>query len=153
MTFDQAALVVIFGVALALFVSDRVRYDLVALGALISAVLLGIVEPRNAFAGFANDAVITVAAVLVMSNALARSGAVDAVAAPLLRVARHPLALLTGLCVIGALLSGFMNNVGALALLMPVAVQIAARIADEQQRTRIRGRVVAAIHPNHPFRA
>lgn len=122
MTFDQAALVVIFGVALALFVSDRVRYDLVALGALISAVLLGLVEPSDAFAGFANDAVITVAAVLVMSTALARSGAVDAVATPLLRVARHPLALMTGLCVIGALLSGFMNNVGALALLMPIAV-------------------------------
>ena len=122
MTFDQAALVVIFGVALALFVSDRVRYDLVALSALLAAVLLGLVEPGAAFAGFANDAVVTVAAVLVMSHGLARSGAVDAVAAPLLRVARHPLALLTGLCVIGALLSSFMNNVGALALLMPIAI-------------------------------
>lgn len=127
MTFDQAALVVIFGVALALFISDRVRYDLVALAALLAAVLLGIVEPSAAFAGFANDAVVTVAAVLVMSNGLARSGAVDALAAPLLRVARHPLALLTGLCVIGALLSSFMNNVGALALLMPIAIAGARR--------------------------
>ncbi|HVJ31155.1 MAG TPA: SLC13 family permease, partial [Gammaproteobacteria bacterium] len=72
--------------------------------------------------GFSNDAVITVAAVLVMSHALARSGAVDAVTAPLLRVAAHPLTLLAGLCVIGALLSSFMNNVGALALLMPIAI-------------------------------
>lgn len=122
MTFDQAALVVIFGVALALFVSDRVRYDLVALAALLSAVLLGLVEPRDAFAGFANDAVVTVAAVLVMSHGLARSGAVDAVTAPLLRVARHPFGLMSGLCVIGAVLSSFMNNVGALALLMPIAI-------------------------------
>jgi di/tricarboxylate transporter len=58
----------------------------------------------------------------VMSQALARSGAVDAVTAPLLRVAAHPVALMTGLCVIGALLSSFMNNVGALALLMPLAI-------------------------------
>ena len=122
MTFDQWAIVVVLAAALALFVSERVRYDLVALAALLACVLLGLVEPSAAFAGFSNDAVITVAAVLVMSHALARSGAVDAVTAPLLRVAAHPLALLTGLCVIGALLSSFMNNVGALALLMPIAM-------------------------------
>jgi di/tricarboxylate transporter len=122
MTFDQTAIVVVFAAALVLFVSERVRYDLVALGALLAAVLLGLVAPSAAFAGFANDAVITVAAVLVMSHGLARSGAVDAVTVPLLRVATHPIALMAGLCVTGALLSSFMNNVGALALLMPIAV-------------------------------
>jgi di/tricarboxylate transporter len=122
MTFDQTAIVIVLAAALTLFISERVRYDLVALGALLASVLLGLVEPDDAFSGFANDAVITVAAVLVMSHALARSGAVDAVTAPLLRVATHPVALLTGLCVIGALLSSFMNNVGALALLMPIAI-------------------------------
>jgi len=122
MTFDQAAIVAILGVALVLFVSERVRYDLVALAALLAAVLLGLVEPDDAFSGFGNNAVITVAAVLVMSHALGRSGAVDAVAAPLIRVAGHPLVLMAALCVIGAALSGFMNNVGALALLMPIAM-------------------------------
>ena len=122
MTFDQAAIVVVLVAALALFISERVRFDLVAIGALIACVLLGLVEPGAAFAGFANDAVITVAAVLVMSHALARSGAVDALTAPLLKLAAHPRALLAGLCVIGALLSSFMNNVGALALLMPLAI-------------------------------
>jgi di/tricarboxylate transporter len=121
-TFDQWALVVIFAVALALFISERVRYDLVALGALLVAVLAGLVAPEDAFAGFANDAVVTVAAVLVMSQALARSGAVDALTVPLLRVATRPLALLIGLCAVGAFLSSFMNNVGALALLMPIAI-------------------------------
>ena len=81
MTFDQAAIVVVLVAALALFISERVRFDLVAIGALIACVLLGLVEPGAAFAGFANDAVITVAAVLVMSHALARSGAVDALTA------------------------------------------------------------------------
>ena len=122
MTFDQAAIVAILGVALVLFVSERVRYDLVALAALLASVLLGLVEPDEAFNGFGNNAVVTVAAVLVMSHALGRSGAVDAVAAPLIRVAGHPLVLMAALCVIGAALSGFMNNVGALALLMPIAM-------------------------------
>lgn len=122
MSFDQTALVVVLAVTLGLFVSEKVRYDLAALAALLTCVLLGIVEPGAAFAGFGNDAVVTVAAVLVMSQALARSGAVDAVTAPLLKVATRPVALLAGLCVIGALLSSFMNNVGALALLMPIAL-------------------------------
>ena len=122
MTFDQIAIVVVFAAALALFISERVRYDLVALSALLAAVLLGLVRPAAAFSGFANDAVITVAAVLVMSHGLARSGAVDTVTVPLLRAATHPVALMAGLCVIGALLSSFMNNVGALALLMPIAI-------------------------------
>jgi di/tricarboxylate transporter len=127
MTFDQAAIVVVLAVALVLFVSERVRYDLVALGALLASVLLGIVEPAAAFAGFSNDAVITVAAVLVMSHGLARSGAVDAVTAPLLRFAASPVVLMAGLCVFGAVLSSFMNNVGALALLMPIAISGARR--------------------------
>jgi di/tricarboxylate transporter len=122
MTFDQTAIVVVLAAALALFISERVRYDLVALGALLAAVILGVVEPDRAFTGFANDAVITVAAVLVMSHGLARSGAVDAATAPLLRIASHPVALMTGLSVIGAVLSSFMNNIGALALLMPIAI-------------------------------
>jgi di/tricarboxylate transporter len=122
MTFDQAALIVVLATAVTLFISERFRYDLVALATLLVCVLLGLVEPGVAFAGFANDAVVTVAAVLVMSHALARSGAVDVVTVPLLKLAPHPLALLGGLCVIGALLSSFMNNVGALALLMPVAI-------------------------------
>jgi di/tricarboxylate transporter len=122
MTFDQAAIVAIFGVALVLFVSERVRYDLVALGALLASVLLGLVKPDEAFAGFGNNAVVTVAAVLVMSHGLARSGAVDVVSGPLLRQAKHPLVLMAGLCIAGAFLSAWMNNVGALALLMPVAM-------------------------------
>ena len=122
MSFDQIAIVAIFGCALALFISEKLRYDLVALSALLAAVLLDLVEPGAAFSGFANDAVITVAAVLVMSHALARSGAVDVITVPLLKVAHHPMVLLTVLCVIGAVLSGFMNNVGALALLMPIAL-------------------------------
>jgi len=80
-----------------------------------------------AFAGFSNPAVITVAAVLVIGRAVARSGAIDALAGRLIDASRAPLAHLAWFALLGAALSGFMNNVGALALLLPVALSTARR--------------------------
>jgi di/tricarboxylate transporter len=122
MTTPQIAILAIFAITLALFISEKIRYDIVALGALFVCVLAGLVPADKAFDGFSNDAVITVAAVLVMSQALAVSGAVDVISNALARVAHRPLALLAGLTLLGATLSAFMNNVGALALLMPIAL-------------------------------
>ncbi|MGK9230717.1 SLC13 family permease [Inquilinus limosus] len=123
MTQDQIAIVGLLAVALALFVWNRIRFDLVAVGALLAAVLLGLVEADDAFSGFGNPAVITVAAVLVIGRALALSGAVDRMVAALARVARGRFAQMAVLCGFGALISAFMNNVGALALVLPVAIQ------------------------------
>ncbi|MGK9169347.1 SLC13 family permease [Inquilinus limosus] len=123
MTQDQIAIVGLLAVALALFVWNRIRFDLVAVGALLAAVLLGLVEADEAFSGFGNPAVITVAAVLVIGRALALSGAVDRMVAALARVARGRFAQMAVLCGFGAFLSAFMNNVGALALVLPVAIQ------------------------------
>jgi len=120
------ALFVILGVALALFAWGRWRYDLVALGALMAAVLAGVVPAGEAFAGFGHPAVVTVAAVLVVSRALEHSGLIDRIAAHLGFALAHPLAHLGALTGLGTLLSAFMNNVGALALLLPVALQTAA---------------------------
>ena len=111
----------------ALFVWDRWRYDVVAITSLMVGVLLGVVDPEAAFAGFSNPAVITVAAVLVISRALARSGAIDVLAGRVLGASRSQLAHLASFAVLGALLSGFMNNVAALALLLPVALSTARR--------------------------
>ncbi len=122
MTTPQIAILAIFAVTLVLFVSEKVRYDIVALGALLISVVVGLVPADKAFDGFSNDAVITVAGVLVMSRALAISGAVDVISNALALVAHRPLPLLAGLTVLGAALSAFMNNVGALALLMPIAL-------------------------------
>lgn len=122
MTTPQIAILAIFAVTLILFVSEKIRYDIVALGALLVCVLVGLVPSDKAFDGFSNDAVITVAGVLVMSRALAVSGAVDVISNALARVAHRPLSLLAGLTILGAALSAFMNNVGALALLMPIAL-------------------------------
>lgn len=123
MTQDQIAIVGLLAAALALFVWNRIRFDLVAVGALLAAVLLGLVKADEAFSGFGNPAVITVAAVLVIGRALALSGAVDRMVAALARVADGRFAQMVVLCSFGALLSAFMNNVGALALVLPVAIQ------------------------------
>jgi di/tricarboxylate transporter len=122
MTTPQIAILAIFAVTLVFFISEKIRYDVVALGALFVCVLVGLVPADKAFNGFANDAVITVAAVLVMSHALAVSGAVDVISHAMARVAHRPLTLLASLTILGASLSAFMNNVGALALLMPIAM-------------------------------
>ncbi len=127
MSWEQAAILAVLAATLAVFVWDRWRYDVVAMTSLMVAVLLGLIGPEGAFAGFGNPAVITVAAVLVISRALARSGAIDALAGRLIGASSARIAHLATFSVLGAMLSGFMNNVGALALLMPVAMSTARR--------------------------
>jgi di/tricarboxylate transporter len=127
MTWEQGTILAVLGCTLAMFVWDRWRYDVVALASLMVCVVLGLIDPEAAFAGFSNPAVITVAAVLVISRALARSGAIDALAGKLIGASSSRFAHLASFSVLGAVLSGFMNNVGALALLLPVALSTARR--------------------------
>jgi di/tricarboxylate transporter len=127
MTWQQGALLAVLAATLAVFVWDRWRYDVVALASLMACVLLGLIGPDAAFAGFSNPAVITVVAVLVISRALGRTGAIDALAGRLIDAGGSQLGHLAAFCVLGASLSAFMNNVGALALLLPVALSTARR--------------------------
>jgi len=125
MTGEQAYLFGVLALALVLFMWGRWRYDLVAVLALLAVVVGRIIPSEQAFSGFAHPAVITVAAVLVLGRGLRNSGVVDLMARPLSQVAARPhlhIASLTGLV---AVLSAFMNNVGALALVMPVALKTA----------------------------
>jgi di/tricarboxylate transporter len=127
MTFEQGAVFCVLAAAMALFVWGRWRYDIVAIVALLAVVYLGIVPPEHAFSGFGHPAVITVAAVLVISRALQVSGVVNHLArllAPTRRSTRHQIAATSSLA---AVLSAFMNNVGALALMLPVALRNAYR--------------------------
>ena len=110
-----------------MFIWGRFRYDFVALLALLAVVLTGVLPMEQAFAGFAHPAVVTVAAVLVISKALQNAGLVDVVLrllAPL--QGKVPLQLAAQTFVV-AVLSAFMNNVGALALMLPVAMRNAYR--------------------------
>ena len=119
---DQLIVFAVLAATLGLFVWNRWRYDVVAVGALLVVTLAGIVPPETAFMGLGHRAVITVAAVLVVSRGLLNSGVVDSLARHLTKVGDRPWAQVLLLSAIVALCSGFMNNVGALALFMPVAV-------------------------------
>ncbi|NKC30088.1 SLC13 family permease [Falsiroseomonas selenitidurans] len=128
MTFGQTSILVILAATMALFLWGRWRHDVVAVAALLAAVAAGLVAPDAAFTGLGHPAVVTVACVLVLSAVLQSSGAVDwlvSVAVPRRTGPSLTIAALAGLC---ALLSAFMNNVGALALLMPAAMPVATRL-------------------------
>lgn len=129
MTPDQTLILAILAATVGMFLWGRWRHDMVAAGALLACVLAGLVAPAAAFAGFGHPAVVTVACVLVLSGGLQRTGAVDALTRRVLPGGAGPTLSIAALCVLAAVLSAFMNNVGALALLMPVAVQIAGRLA------------------------
>jgi di/tricarboxylate transporter len=127
MTLAQALAFGIVIVMMGLFAWGRWRYDLVAALALLTAVIVGVVPPDKAFKGFSDDIVIIVASALVVSAAVARSGVIERVARRLgpylVDINRQIIALVGSV----TLLSGFVKNVGALAMLMPVAFQLARR--------------------------
>ncbi|MCR9213396.1 MAG: SLC13 family permease [Proteobacteria bacterium] len=127
MTQDQILLFSLFGIVFALLIWGKWRYDLVAFVALIIALVLGLVPTNLAFSGFGHPATVIVALVLIVSRGLVNSGAVDLITRKLtaldLKLSSHIMAM-SGL---GAVFSAFMNNVAALALLMPVDLQAAAK--------------------------
>lgn len=128
MTTPQLLVLGVLALAVAAFLTSRWRHDMVALGALLACVALGMVPAEEAFLGFGHPAVVTVACVLVLSRGLQSSGAVDVLTRRLLPARAGPTASIAALTALAAALSALMNNVGALALLMPVAVQLAARL-------------------------
>ncbi|MFC4272319.1 SLC13 family permease [Sneathiella chungangensis] len=127
MTTDQILLFSLFGIVFALLIWGRWRYDLIAFVALVIALVLGLVPTEQAFAGFGHPATIIIALVLVVSRGLVNSGAVDLITRRLtsldLKLSSH-IAAMSGL---GAIFSAFMNNVAALAMLMPVDLQASAK--------------------------
>ncbi len=127
MTVDQMTTVAILAGAMILFVWNRWRYDVVAVMALLGGVALGVVPVEEAFSGYGHPAVITVAAVLVMSQGLQQSGIVDRLAAMITSFGQPPWRETVLTAGVTACLSAFMNNVGALALMLPVAVRNAGR--------------------------
>lgn len=122
-TLDQLQLMLVLIGLLILLVWGRWRYDVVALGALFIAALFGLVPQSQLFAGFGNPATITVVLVLIISFGLSRSGAVEFVISAIEPLSSRPSLHIAVLSFIAAFLSMFMNNVGALALLMPIAIQ------------------------------
>lgn len=122
MTTDQIIIFAVLAATLGLFIWDKLRYDIVAVLALLTVALTGLIPAEDVFSGLGHPAVVTVAAVLILGQALVNAGVVDAIARQLTRVGNHPTMQMAALTVTVAVCSGFMNNVGALALLMPVAI-------------------------------
>jgi di/tricarboxylate transporter len=127
MSTDQIILFSLFGAVFGLLLWGRLRYDIVAFSALMVGVVLGVVPQKDAFSGFGHPATLVVALVLVVSAGLVRSGAVFLITRTLVDASRSLGAHITLMGAIGGVLSAFMNNVAALALLMPVDVQTARK--------------------------
>jgi di/tricarboxylate transporter len=127
MTLPQGLTFAIVAAMMALFVWGKIRYDVVALLALVASVFVGIVPAKEAFIGFSDDVVIIVAAALVVSAAIARSGITDLAIRPLAPYLKSTQSQVFVLVLAVIVFSTFIKNVGALAILMPVALQFAKR--------------------------
>ena len=116
-------LLLILCFTLVLFVWGKWRYDVVAFVALALSTVFGFIPYRDVFSGFSNPAVITVACVMLLSDAISRSGILDIVIRALKPLTKHTTLHVGVLCVLSAFLSAFMNNVGALAIVLPIALE------------------------------
>jgi di/tricarboxylate transporter len=124
----QVVIIAVLVATMGMFLWGRWRHDLVAMGALLVCVFTGLVPGSAAFAGFGHPAVITVACVLILGHGLQITGAVDVLTQRFLPTSTGPTASILALMALAALLSSFMNNVGALALLMPISIQMASKL-------------------------
>lgn len=134
MTFDQVAIIALLLCMFAAYALERFRVELVALSGLALAFVLGLVPLTGVFAGFSNPAVITVVEILLVVSVLARTRAVERFATLIVGHAGGERAALAVLCTVGAAVSVFMNNIGALALMFPVTLSVCTRLGISPAR-------------------
>jgi len=127
MTFEQSLAIAIVVLMMALFVWNRLRFDIVAALALLAGVLTQIVPAKEAFKGFSDDVVIIVGSALVVSAAVARSGIMEVFVQRLAPFVKSTQAQVTMLVLVVAVMSAIVKNIGALAMMLPIAYQIARR--------------------------
>ena len=127
MTYEQMFIFALLGVLLAMLVWGRVRYDLVAFGALIIAVIGGAVPAEEAFEGFGHEAVVIIGLVLIASRAMMNSGAVEFIAGFVVSADRRLPSHIGLMAVVGAALSAIINNVAALVILMSLDIEAARK--------------------------
>lgn len=132
---NQTILFILFAGVFAMLLWGRWRYDLIAFSALLIALVLGVVPTEDAFSGFGHPATIIVALVLVVSRGLLNSGAIDIITRTVIDTSRGVGMHISIMSGTGAILSAFMNNVAALALLMPVDIQAAKKAGRSIRKT------------------
>src|SRR5690606_18735959 len=128
MTDEQILVFGILAGTLALFVWDRWRYDVVAMVALVASILTGLVPPEDAFEGFSDPVVTTVACVLIISQAVRNSGVLELLIQRLTPLMAGPNRQIAVFVILVTAFSAFMNNVGALALFLPIAIYAARKL-------------------------
>ncbi len=127
MTVPQALAFALMGAAIALFIWGRLRYDLVAVLALVAGVMIGVIPEKEMFSGFSNSLIWIIASVLVLSAAIARSGLIERAFNPVLGHLSHRYLQIPVFAGAVMLLSMVTKNIGALAIMMPLAIQTARK--------------------------
>lgn len=126
MTLEIALVLGILLVAIILFATDALRMDVVALLVLCSLAVTGLVTPEEAISGFSHPAVVTIWAMFILSDGLTRAGIADVLGQRVIRIAGHSeVKQVATFMLLAGLMSGFMNNIGVTALLLPVVVSVA----------------------------
>jgi di/tricarboxylate transporter len=126
MTWQAWATVAVIAAAMALFASEKVRIDLVALITLAVLVILGIVSPVEALSGFSNEATVTVAAMFALSLGIERSGALEPLSRLLMKI-RQPWLLTLAVMLVIAPLGAFIKNIALVATFLPLALRVCQR--------------------------
>ena len=126
--FDQIIILGLLILMVVLFIWGRWRYDAISLGVLSVFVLLGYIQPEEAFNGFSHPAVITVALVLLISKGLERSGFISVIGRKLQAYANSEIQFMISITFFAAILSSFMNNIGAMAMLLPITLGICQKM-------------------------
>ncbi len=135
---DMTITLIILAIAIILFATEWIRMDLVSLMVLLAVVLTGLVTVEQAFAGFSNPAVITVAAVFVLSAGVSSTGAVSKLGEQLIKwTGDNPALLTAAIMATVALFSAFINNIGATAMMMPIVVMVARKLKQPPSKLLI----------------
>jgi len=123
-----ATVLIIIGIALVLFITEKVRVDIVGLGVMVSLALFGLITPSEALSGFSSPAVVTVWAVLILSAGLSRTGVANLIGSRLFNLAGNNVIRIAVIIMLTTgLLSGFMNSIGIASLMLPVVVDLSRR--------------------------
>ena len=134
MTLEQGLAFGLMGATVAFFIWGKYRYDLVALTALVVGAMIGVVPVEEMFSGFSNDLIWIIASALVLSAAIARSGVVETVLSPVLSRLKTPTLQIPAFAGAVMLLSMATKNIGALAIMMPIAMQVARKSGTPASR-------------------
>ncbi len=119
---DQLSIICLLGFSICMFLWGKIRYDIIALITLLLGYALKLIPLQECFTGFSHPAVWTVIAILIMSNALSQNGMTYIINQILQKVTNNFFSYMLTTCLLSMILSAFINNVGALALIMPIAV-------------------------------